>query len=141
MATVLVVEDERDSRELLARTVRKGGHTAVIAANGWEALLALDEAPVDLVLLDLMMPGMDGPTFLSILRNDQRRRSVPVVLVTALSEGDLLTSAARLGVSKCLKKAHYTPEDLLHTIDQVLAGRMMAQESIRGDLARGPMDN
>ena len=141
MATVLVVEDERDSRELLARTVRKGGHTAVVAANGWEALLALDEAPVDLVLLDLMMPGMDGPTFLSILRNDQRRRSVPVVLVTALSEGDLLSSAARLGVSKCLKKAHYTPQDLLETIDQVLATRIMAQDGIRGDLARGPSDN
>jgi CheY-like chemotaxis protein len=141
MATILVVEDERDSRELLARTVRKGGHTAVVAANGWEALLALDEAPVDLVLLDLMMPGMDGPTFLSILRNDQRRRSVPVVLVTALSEGDLLTSAARLGVSKCLKKAHYTAEDLLSTIEQVLVTRMMAQDNIRGDIARGALDN
>ena len=141
MATVLVVEDERDSRELLARTVHKGGHTAVVAANGWEALLALDEAPVDLVLLDVMMPGMDGPTFLSILRNDQRRRAIPVVLVTALSEGELLTSAARLGVSKCLKKAHYTPQDLLETIDQVLATRIMAQDSIRGDLARGPSEN
>lgn len=141
MATILVVEDERDSRELLARTVRKGGHTAVVAANGWEALLALDEAPVDMVLLDLMMPGMDGATFLGILRNDQRRRSVPVVLVTALAEGALLSSAARLGVSKCLKKAHYSPHELLQTIDEVLAGRIMTQQSIRGDLARGPSDN
>jgi CheY-like chemotaxis protein len=141
MATVLVVEDERDSRELLARTVRKGGHTVIVAANGWEALLALDEAAVDLVLLDLMMPGMDGPTFLSILRNDQRRRATPVILVTALSEGDLLTSAARLGVSKCLKKANYTPQELLETIDTVLTGHMMAQQNIRNDLARGPTNN
>ena len=121
--------------------MRKRGHTVVVAANGWEALLALDEAPVDLVLLDQMIPGMDGPTFLSILRNDQRRRATPVILVTALAEGDLLASAARLGVSKCLKKAHYTPQDLLETLDQVLAGRMMAEENIRADLARGPSEN
>jgi CheY-like chemotaxis protein len=83
---------------------------------------------------------MDGATFLSILRNDERRRSVPVILVTACDESELLAAAARLGVSKCLKKAHYTPQELLREIDQALAGVVIAQQNIRDDLARGPSE-
>lgn len=138
MATVLVVEDERDTRDLLARIVRRGGHTAVTAANGWEALLALDQGQADLVLLDLMMPGMDGRTFLGILRNDPQRRTTPVVLVTACPEGELLAAAARLGVHKCLKKAHFTPQELLETIDQALRGVSSTIQNIRDDVSRGP---
>jgi two-component system OmpR family response regulator len=136
MAIVLVVEDERDTRDLLARIVRRAGHAAITAGNGWEALLALDEGPVDLVLLDLMMPGMDGRTFLSILRNDPHRRTTPVVLVTACPEGELLAAAARLGVYRCLKKAHYTPQELLNTIDEAMRSSNAGLRNVRGDLHR-----
>ena len=137
MATLLVVEDERDTRDLLARIVRRAGHTAVAAANGWEALIALDETGIDVILLDLMMPGMDGVTFLEILRHDEARRSIPVILVTACDEGALLSAAVRLGVFKCFKKANYTSQELLDAIDQALAGIGIAQQKIRDDLAHG----
>src|SRR5688572_22356819 len=127
MATLLVVEDERDTRDLLARIVRRAGHTAVTAGNGWEALLALDETRVDVILLDLMMPGMDGVTFLDILRHDEARRSIPVILITACDESELLAGAVRLGVFKCLKKAHYTSQELLDVIDEAQAGVVIAQ--------------
>ena len=83
MASVLVVDDEPDICELISRYLEAGGHHPITAANGWEALLALDAHPVDLILLDVTMPGMDGVTFLKILRNAQKKMRTPVIVVTA----------------------------------------------------------
>src|SRR5580765_3164592 len=74
MAKVLVVEDDADSLEIVGKTLEKGGHVVVPAANGWEGLLALDAHHIDIIVLDLMMPGMNGNAFLRIIRNDQRRK-------------------------------------------------------------------
>src|SRR6266566_5058552 len=60
MATILVVDDDRDTCEVVSRYLEKSGHHAVSAENGWEALLRLDAHTVNLILLDVMMPGMDG---------------------------------------------------------------------------------
>ena len=140
MATVLVVEDHADTREVLARLLRGDGYTVVTAGNGSEALTALDETTVDVILLDLMMPGMDGPTFLGILRNDDRHRTKPVVLVTALDAGDLIGAATRYGVFACLLKAHYTPRDMADTINRAIASAARTREAVRNDLVRGPVE-
>ena len=124
MATILVVEDDASCRDLLVRTLQRGGHESVTAANGWEALLALDAAEIDLILLDLMMPGMDGRTFMRILRNDRRWRGLPVILLTALSYGDLFNGAVQLGVADCLQKAKYTPLQLLESVRHNIGNRM-----------------
>jgi CheY-like chemotaxis protein len=120
MAAILVVDDGADARDLLSRTVSAGGHHPVCAANGWEGLIALDDRRVDLILLDLMMPGMDGRTFLRILRSDQRHGHLPVIVLTALAEGDLLHGALNLGVEEYLLKARYSPRLLLDAIDRHL---------------------
>ena len=57
MAKVLVVEDDADTLEMVSRTLEKSGHLVVPAANGWEALLALDSHHISVIVLDLMMPG------------------------------------------------------------------------------------
>ena len=121
MANVLVVEDDADSLEVVARLVERAGHTPVRAANGWEALVALDERNVDIVVLDLMMPGMNGHTFLRILRHDDRRKQLPVILLTALRAGDMVAGCLKLGVGACLIKGEYKADDLFHAIDQQLA--------------------
>src|SRR5829696_7958951 len=108
MAKVLVVEDDRDSLDVVSRTLEKAGHLVVPAANGWEGLLALDSHTVDIIVLDLMMPGMNGSAFLRIIRNDQRRRTVPVVILTALNSGETLRTVSELGVQEWLLKADYT---------------------------------
>ena len=121
MASVLIVEDDADSLEVVARLVERAGHTPVRAANGWEALVALDERNVDVVVLDLMMPGMNGHTFLRILRHDDRRKHLPVVLLTALRTGDMITGCLKLGVGACLIKGEYNAQDLFRAIDQQLS--------------------
>jgi CheY-like chemotaxis protein len=127
MANILVVEDDADTLEVLARLVTRAGHQVVRASNGWEALVALDERHVDLVVLDLMMPGMNGHTFLRILRHDDRRQTLPVILVTALPQSELLSGCLKLGVGACLIKGEYRADDLFRAIEEQLsvpAGRV-----------------
>ena len=73
------------------------------AGNGWEALLELDAGATDLILLDLMMPGMDGPTFLKILRRNKGTR-VPVAVMTVLESDEAKKRIAGLGASEVLDK-------------------------------------
>jgi CheY-like chemotaxis protein len=119
MARVLVVEDDPDRLEIVSLTLQKGGHAVIPAANGWEALLALDAHHVDVIVLDLMMPGMNGSAFLRIVRNDQRRKSLPVVVLTALNAGDSIRTVVDLGVQEWLLKAEYTGAQLLDAVNRL----------------------
>ena len=138
MANILLVEDEPDTLDVLARLVQKGGHHPVTARNGWEALLALDANSIDLVVLDLMMPGMDGGTFLRILRNDRRRKDLPVILVTAVTGGELLTRSLELGVDRCFHKASYSAADLVRAIDERLDQRQRERQHPPGGWQANP---
>ena len=129
MARVLVVEDDPDSLEIVSLTLQKGGHAVIPAANGWEALLALDAHRVDVIVLDLMMPGMNGSAFLRIVRNDQRRKSLPVIILTALNAGDAIRTVVDLGVQEWLLKADYTGAQLLDAVDRLAQSPSSAQGS------------
>ena len=102
MATILVVEDDASCRDLLVRTLQRGGHESVPAANGWEALLALDAAEIDLILLDLMMPGMDGRAFRERQRSAPELAAIPVVMMSAAHA--LMAAQAALQPSATLAK-------------------------------------
>ena len=104
---------------MVRRTLEKAGHVVVPAANGWEGLLALDAHHVEVIVLDLMMPGMNGNAFLRILRNDQRRKSLPVIVLSALATGDLLKATIEQGVQAWFIKAEYSAQDLLDTVDRL----------------------
>ena len=126
MARVLVVEDDPDGLEMVRKTLEKAGHHVLPAANGWEGLLALDAQNVDVIVLDLMMPGMNGNAFLRIVRNDQRRKAVPVVVLSALASGELLRSTIELGVQAWFTKAEYTATDLLDAVEGQVRWRSAA---------------
>ncbi|HLL89978.1 MAG TPA: response regulator [Tepidisphaeraceae bacterium] len=122
MANLLVVEDDPDNAEVLIKTLRKDGHHVTRAANGWEALIALGERQVDGIVLDLMMPGMNGRTFLNILRRDSRYGHIPVIVVTGapgIAQGDAV--AADLGVVACLIKTSYSAAQLRELVNQTLS--------------------
>lgn len=120
MAYVLIVDDDPDSAEILSRYLVRIGHEPLTATNGWEALLKLDAHDVDLVLLDLSMPGMDGATFLNIVRNDRRRANLPVILVTALKDNEQFLRATQLGVSNTLFKSRFTAPDFYQSVNRAL---------------------
>jgi CheY-like chemotaxis protein len=120
VAAVLVVDDDADHCELISKVLTRQGHHVACALNGWEALLVLDSSNVDLIILDLMMPGMDGATFLGIMRNDKRRKHIPVIAVTALAEGPLASRVRALDVKKVFRKAEYELSELVESVHQNL---------------------
>src|SRR5688572_22967563 len=112
MAKILVVDDNEDARESMAELLRDAGHTVTCVPNGREALaLVLSDLP-DAVLLDLMMPEMDGPSFLEVVRSYLRIQSLPVVVLTALSDSPMIERALALKVNSVLVKGKATPDDV-----------------------------
>ena len=101
---VLVVDDEPANRKLLADLVTREGYEAVVATGGAEALAALSEAPVDLVLLDLMMPGIDGMAVLAELQKRRLLPSLSVVVVTSHDERQIRIDALTAGAIDFLSK-------------------------------------
>ncbi len=120
---VLVVDDDAALRTTLRRALEAEGWSVREAAHGREALLRLDEARPDLVLLDLMMPEMDGFAFLEAARGQEAWRSLPVVVVTARE----LTAEDRRrlsgSVARVVAKDGRGPEALLAELRQALAAR------------------
>lgn len=102
---LLVVDDNEGNRELLARRLGRAGYSAVkIARNGREALELLGEHPFDLVLLDVMMPDIDGIGVLSAMKNDERLRDIPVVMISAVDDASSVAQCIELGADDYLPK-------------------------------------
>ncbi|MDF2695343.1 MAG: sensor proteinLuxQ, partial [Labilithrix sp.] len=117
---VLVVEDDEPTREMMRRTLEGAGHTVALAENGQIALERIEHEVPDIVVLDLMMPVMDGFTFLHHLRSNAAHASLPVIVATAriLSETEqreLEATAQRV----IRKKSHTLPELLQLIGDQI----------------------
>lgn len=91
-AVILVVDDNEMNRDVLKRRLDRDGHEVLLAADGQEAIRILKNTPIDLVLLDIMMPVMDGYQALHIIKTDPSIRHIPVIVITALDE---LESAVR----------------------------------------------
>ncbi len=120
---VLIVEDDPVTRDMLRRTLEKEGWTVTEAEHGRAALARIAEQLPELILLDLMMPEMDGFTFVEELRIHREWHTIPIVVVSAKD----LTQAERLRlngyVEQILQKGAYSREALLHTVrDLVVAG-------------------
>jgi len=125
---VLVVEDDGPTRELVRRTLENRDWRVSEAENGVVGLRRLDEAPPDLVLLDLMMPEMDGFEFLSRLRQEERWREIPVVVVTAKTLTADDRSRLNEGyVTKLIDKREKNLEALLANLDELLVGRRLPE--------------
>jgi PleD family two-component response regulator len=102
--TVLVVDDDPDAVEILTRLLRMQEFSTVAARSGPQCLEIVRTQPIDVILLDVNMPGMDGLTVCAQLARDERTRSIPVILVTARDDHETKIAGMRLGVSEFLAK-------------------------------------
>jgi two-component system phosphate regulon response regulator PhoB len=116
--SILVVEDEADIRELIAYNLGREGYTIVQADSAEKALESIHAAAPDLVLLDIMLPGLDGLALLKRLRGDQRWKRLPVIMLTARGEDADIVSALELGADDYMVKP-FSP--------RVLAARVRAR--------------
>ena len=121
--TVLVIEDDASTREMLRRTLEKDGWQVAEAQNGKVGLEKLAEVAPALILLDLMMPEMDGFEFMDALRRRKDRQRIPVIVITAkdLTEED----RRRLngGVERIIQKGATSQSEVLELVRTLLAGK------------------
>jgi adenylate cyclase len=103
-ASVLVVDDDRVNRKLLARTLATLGHRVTTAADGREALDRMLADEPDIVLLDVVMPELDGIGVLERMKGDRALRAVPVIMISALEDFDSVVRCIELGAEDYLQK-------------------------------------
>jgi len=132
-ATVLVVEDDAAMRDLVVEELREAGHEVVPASSGSEALELLRARDVDVVVSDVVMPGMRGPEVLAAVRAFDPE--IPVVLVTAFGSVDAAVEAVKAGAYHYVVKP-FAMEQLLVTIENALRERRLRAE-VRELRARG----
>jgi class 3 adenylate cyclase len=101
---ILVVDDNALNRDLLTRRLQRQGHTVLEAEDGARALALVEKEALDLVLLDLMMPGISGYDVLALLKSDPRSREIPVIMISALSELDSIVRCIEAGADDYLAK-------------------------------------
>jgi DNA-binding NtrC family response regulator len=144
MPTVLIVDDEKNIRATLARGLRLEGYRAEEAANGAEALKILDEGGIDLVLLDVQMPEMDGLALLSAMR--ERGLSVPSIVLTAHGSVERAVQAVKLGAYDFIEKPPSIERIVLaagNALDRdrlLRENRRLVEEAGREDEIRGNAD-
>jgi two-component system phosphate regulon response regulator PhoB len=134
-ATVLVVEDDPDIRELLTFALGREGWTMVAAADAEEGLASLAVANPDLIVLDIMLPGMDGLDFLRKLKADPALRRLPVIMTTAKGEDSDVVAGLELGAEDYVVKP-YSPKVLVARIRAALRRTVdLADHPFRKDTA------
>jgi CheY-like chemotaxis protein len=94
MATILVVEDEFGIAEVLASALTDAGHNVLIAINGRQGLERLQEDRPELILLDFMMPVLDGPAMVRAVRTDPKARAIPIIVMSSLPEAAVVEAVS-----------------------------------------------
>ena len=120
MTKILVVEDEEILLTAVSEELKQEGFDVVGAKDGQEGVEKAGTEKPDLILLDLVMPRMDGITALKLLKENPATQTIPVVILTNLSDYDKVSDALALGAMDYLVKANYRLEELVNKIKTVL---------------------
>ena len=123
MAKILFIEDETALQKTLSAVMEQAGHTVVNAYDGEKGLELAQEAAPDLILLDLILPKMDGFSVLEKLKGDQKTKDIPVIVLTNLESVDDVEKVIGLGATTYLVKANYDLDDIAGKINEVLRPR------------------
>lgn len=119
-ATILIVDDESHMRRLLQFALAKTGARLLLAANGREALRQAQASKVDLIVIDFVMPDLDGFATLLELRQDPRYKKLPVIMLTSRGQSELKDVAEQVGVNVFLTKP-FSPLELNRHVQRLLA--------------------
>ncbi len=135
-ATILIVDDNEMNRDVLARRIKRIGAGVQMAESGEEALAMLHETRFDLVLLDLMMPGMNGYEVLSHIKQNPETQELPVIMISAVDDLESVVRCIEMGAADYLFKP-FNPVLLKARINAILRQRRgMLLEQISAQLAQ-----
>lgn len=117
---LLLIEDDNFLRDLITRKIIKEGFQVVGAVDGEEALKKASEENPDLILLDLILPSMDGFEVLRRLKQKPETEKIPVIVLSNLGQKEDVERAKALGAVDYLIKAHFTPAEIISKIKEIL---------------------
>jgi DNA-binding response OmpR family regulator len=123
--TVLIVDDDVVNRDILSRHLERQGHTVAVAENGRQALEMVAARPFDLVLLDVMMPELNGYQVLRYLKADATWHDIPVIMISALDEIDTVVRCIELGAEE------YVPKPFNPTLLRARIGACLEKKRLR----------
>lgn len=118
-AKILIVEDEAAIQELIIYNLQQAGYETVSAENAEKAMSIINNALPDLILLDWMLPGMNGIEFARILRRGERTRLVPIIMLTARTQETDKVAGLEIGADDYITKP-FSPRELVARINAVL---------------------
>ncbi len=117
---IFIVEDDKFLRELISKKLVSEGYQIGQALDGEEGVKKIPEEKPDLILLDLILPGMDGFEVLSKLKENPDTANIPVIVLSNLSQESEIKRALDLGATDFLIKAHFIPGEIVEKINQIL---------------------
>ena len=117
---ILVVEDDKFLRELITQKLAREGYDVVGAVDGEDGVVKAKENKPDIILLDLILPGIDGFEVLAKIKEDEELSSTPVIILSNLGQRDDVDRGIKLGATDFLIKAHFTPSEIIEKIEAVM---------------------
>ena len=120
-ADILIIEDEQFLLSLLVKKLENSGFRVREALDGETGMKAVQEKKPNLILLDLVLPGMNGWEVLRRLKDDKRFHDIPVFIISNLGEPDDITRGRKAGAVEYLIKAEYSPQQIVEKVSHVLS--------------------
>ena len=119
---ILIIEDDKFFREIISKKLQKENFDVATASDGKEALAYLESHIPDLIVLDLILPGLDGYDILSIIKKDKRIMAVPVIGLSNLGQQEEIDKAKSLGAIDFMVKVNFTLEEIVGRVKHALFG-------------------
>jgi CheY-like chemotaxis protein len=116
---IMIIEDNKDLQAIYKHSFEKYGYEVVVKGDGLEGVMSVVTAMPDVILLDLMMPGMDGFGFLKKM-NDQGGLSIPVVVCSNISDVETINRAIKDGAQDVLLKVDYSGKQLVDRVNNIV---------------------
>lgn len=121
-AKILAVDDEPELVALIRYHLTRAGHDVTVATNGWEAIESIRRAAPDLILLDLMLPDLDGFGVCEILRQEPLTARIPIIIVSAWASPDTRNLGLELGALDYVTKP-FSPHELVERVNRLVEAR------------------
>jgi len=133
---ILIIEDDRFLRQLISKKIGQEGYDVVEAVDGEEGIKKVETEKPDLILLDLILPGVDGFEVLSRVKKNSNTKHIPVIILSNLGQKEDVDRGLNLGAEDFLIKAHFTPTEIIIKIRNILiAAKTKTKSNTKSDTA------
>ena len=129
MANILIIDDDSVLLKLYSTRLAADGHQVVTAVNGEDGLHQLQQITPDIIVLDLLMPKLNGFKFIETLRQNANTATIPIIVFSSVANEEQIARLTQLGIDTFLNKIETTPTQLIQVINQKLTaqGKMPTQ--------------